>query len=134
MPFMQSEITEGWKKTLCQICIDCLVKEEASSTSSYLTASVKELDATIQPFRSSLTNPSLSQPSTAKSSQGSLFVPVVEAEVGRPTQEGNSSLHFKEDSEEGMEDAPSKCKLSLEQVDGLLKAIYATLGLEEERK
>lgn len=33
-----------------------------------------------------------------------------------------------------MENAPSKYKLSLEQVDGLLRAIYATLGLEEGAK
>lgn len=134
-PSCKSKLPEGWKKTLCQACIDLLVKEDASSACSDLIASVKkELDATIQSFRSSLANPSLSQPTTSQSSQGSLIVPVMETEAS-PTPEGHSPSQS-EDSDEGEEgeNLPSRFKLSLEQVDGLLKAIYTTLGLEEERK
>lgn len=136
-PSCKIKLNEGWKKALCQACIDSLVREETTSACSDLIASAKkELDATIQSFRSSLTYPSASQPTTSQSSQGSLLVPAVEAEMGPLNREGLSPSHSNESNEDSdeLENMSSKYKLSLDQVDGLLKAIYATLGLEEEHK
>lgn len=136
-PSCKAKLLEGWKKTLCQICIDSLVKEEASSACSDIIASVKkELDATIQAFRSSLVTPALSQATTSDPSQDSHLTPTVEAEAGPTTQKGHSPSYSGEEEEEEEEeaDAPSRYKLSLEQVDSLLKAIYATLGMEEEKR
>ena len=65
------------------------------------------------------------------------MVPSVETE-GPPTQGHHYPSYSKEDSEEeeeeGAQSRPTKYKLSLEQVDGLLRAVYITLGLEEDKK
>ena len=60
----------------------------------------------------------------------------MEADESPLNQEGPSPSHSQESDEEEdeLENISSKYKLSLEQVDGLLKAIHETLGLEEERK
>lgn len=86
----------------------------------FIASVTKELDATISSFCFSLANPSLSQASTSESLQGSQLIPVVEAQVVPPTQEGRfpsySPSHSKEEEEEGVGGAPSKYKLSLKQV------------------
>ncbi|XP_073476117.1 lamina-associated polypeptide 2, isoforms alpha/zeta-like [Aquarana catesbeiana] len=130
---------ENWKKVLCSTCITSLVKEESASVCDDLVASVKkELYATIQTFRDSLVNPAASQPSTSEASQGSISFPMVEALPEGPSirEEQSPTPSVKDSEEEGEEAevAPSKFKLSLEEVDGLLKAIHVTLGLSEEKK
>lgn len=95
----------------------------------------KELFATIKTFRDSLVSPSASQPSTFESSQVPSLVPenLSEDPSARqsPAPPGEGS---EEEKGNRAEVAPSKFKLSLEEVDGLLGAIRVTLGLSEEKE
>lgn len=123
---------KNWKNALCSTCIASLVKEESASVCDDLVASVKkELYATIQSFRDSLVNPAASQPSTSESSQVSLSVPenLSEGPSTRSQSPAPSNDGSEEEEGEGAEAAPSNFKLSLEEVDGLLRAIHVTLGL-----
>ncbi|PIO16382.1 hypothetical protein AB205_0165150, partial [Aquarana catesbeiana] len=133
-PSCRAKMGENWKKILCSTCITSLVKEESASVCDDLVASVKkELYATIQTFRDSLVNPAASQPSTSEASQGSISFTMVEALPEGPSirEEQSPTPSVKDSEEEGEEAevAPSKFKLYLEEVAGLLKAIHVTLGL-----
>ena len=125
---------ESWKKPWCKACIAALVQKESASVREELMASVKdELLATFQTMRESLAPVTISQPSTSQSSQETGWAPRPSDNEG--SRESQPQAPSSEDSENEEEiESPSKFKLSLEDVDGLLRAIYATLGLSEEKR
>ena len=124
-------------KPLCKACIADLVKEESSQQNNEFISSFKELTDTLSSVRSLLsrtpqvlsdsqqTGGTSSQPSTSKSAVSS-----------DSEDEGESALCSIRDSEEEEKEevaSSSRYKLSLEEVDELLKAIYTTLEIAEEK-
>ena len=126
---------EDWKKPWCKACIAAVVQEESASIREELVSSVKnELLASFQSVRGSLASTPSTQPSTSQSSQEVVVLssgPSVFEEVSLGQPQDPSSGESETEEETG---SPAKFKLSLEEVDNLLIAIYATLGLGEEKK
>ena len=103
-----------------------------------ISSAKKELLSTFQSLRESLVPPTTPLASTSQSSQDSVSVPeLILGTVDAGPGEGGSQVPDSEDSEESEGESvghPSKFKLSLEEVDGLIRAIHLTLGLSEEKR
>lgn len=119
---------------MCRTCVAELVVEETSQECTDLFSSVRELTNSLSLVRSLLVKSLASQagpkqpPSTPRPSTSRA---VVSTDSG---DEGTNTLPSLKDSDEEEEDSwASRYKLSLEEVDDLLKVIYMTLEIQEER-
>lgn len=122
---------------MCRACIAKLVKDDPTVSSQKMLTSVRdELKSTISSFKTLVEKMQAPvQPSTPAQAPPSLNDPVgLEEEVssshssgGEQEGSGSGEEHKGNDSHDS-----SNCKLSLEDVDNLLKAVYTTLEIEEE--
>ena len=147
-PSCRTSLRETWDKVLCRHCIEDLVKEKDAERGSELAATVKELSSTFQSFKDLFAGFQLPQSSPSPAQQaippslmalpsGSRENPGDLREDVEEEQDSAASDSQKESEGEGKEGKSSRnsrYKLSLEEVDDLLGAIHATLGISEEKK
>ena len=130
-PVCKEKLSESWKKTLCADCAKDVLRENSSGSGDLISTLKKELRSTFQAFRSTL-----EQSRPREEASGSQDPPRAKKTLSNPVVQDSSQVippgsgsEFEEEAE-----SASKYKLSLEEVAGLLKVVYATLGIQEERK
>ena len=122
---------------MCRSCIRNLVEEETSQQYKDLYSSVQEMASSLSSVKDILAQ----GPANQGEPQQPPPIPKVPASRqtdGDSGDEGTStltSLRGSDEEEQEEEDSSksSKFKLSLEEVDDLLKAIYTTLDIQEEK-
>ena len=125
----------SWLKPLCRTCIAEVVKEEASTSApsgqpkESLSSFRKELENTFSSFRSFLEKRPVSQ-SAPRASTSSHGWEVSESEDEEPKNLSGSEA---EEGDEDKDPTPSRYRLSLEEVDDLLKTIHTTLNIKEDK-
>ena len=145
-PSCKVTLRESWKKAICSDCIDKLVQEHTAEQSD-LASSVKELSNTFGSFKTFFENFQIPQLQSAPPVQATTLVPGVRPSTSagpsrvpseeleeEPDSAVSGSQESEEEAREGDSRKPSRYKLSLEDVDHLLEAIYATLGIQTEKK
>ena len=119
---------------MCKSCIKDLVEEETSQQYKVLFSSVQELASSLNSVKSMLVQTPAVQaepqhlPPSPKASTS-------RSEVVDSGDEGTSTLRSLRDSDEEEEEGEyrnSRYKVSLDEVDDLLEAIYTTLDIQEE--
>ncbi|XP_077319390.1 uncharacterized protein LOC143941218 isoform X2 [Lithobates pipiens] len=135
-PSCKTPLRDSWQKAMCRNCIRELMEEETSQQYKDLFSSVKELTNSLSSVRSILVQnpPAQTEPQNLPPSPRASSSRQVETEESG--DEGGSTLISFRDSEEEEEEEDSrgsKFKLSLEEVDDILKAIYTTLKIQEEK-
>ena len=144
-------LPETWTKVLCRDCIQSLVRENELEQESGLAASVKELSSTFSSFKSlferlqPLAVPTLV--TTQPQAQGPApVIPIAAAmadvSAGPSQEEQVPPDSATSDSQEGSDGEdqdgesrkPSRYKLSLDEVEDLLGAVYTTLGIQTDKK
>ncbi|PIO24691.1 hypothetical protein AB205_0000360, partial [Aquarana catesbeiana] len=151
----RATLGEAWKKVLCKGCIDALVNERASEQETGLAASVKELSSTFQSFKTLFEG--LQLPATPSPASQSTTPPLAQGfassqpratasaeETAGPSreearEEPDSATSSSQDESEGENwdgesRRPSRYKLSLDEVEDILGAVYTTLGIQVDKK
>ena len=131
-PSCKNPLRDSWPKPLCRSCIADLVREESTQECKDLLSSVrKELAETLGTVRSLVEKKGQSS-SQEQSSQSSL-PPSTSRPVESESEDERGSVPPSTVYSEDEEARSSRYKLSLEEVDELLKAIYTTLEIQEGR-
>ena len=135
-----NKLSSTWGKAVCRTCIDGLVKDDPVTSCQKMLTSVRdELASTFGSFRELIDKMQVPQQGTSSKRKASVVsTPQVSVESEDSEAEAKSTHSSQEDS--GSDTEPkdrvsskgSRFKLSLEDVDNLLKAIYTTLEMEEE--
>ena len=140
-PQCKATLRDSWKKAICSDCINQLVQEH-NSEHTELASSVKELANTFDSFKTFFegfqqlqsASPSITTAVQIPSNRaGPSNTPTEEADE-EPDNAVSGSQESDEEAQEGDSRKPSRYKLSLEDVDHLLGAIYTTLGISTEKK
>lgn len=138
-PSCKGLLRDSWPKVLCKSCITDIVKEEtapaspAAQQSELLSSFRKELADTFESFRSYLDRRPTAHSSVVPHSQSS--VSASRGGSDSEEEESNILLNSEEEAEEVNEASSpsSRYKLSLEEVDDLLRTIHTTLNITEDK-
>lgn len=132
-----NKLSSSWSKAVCRTCIEGLVKDDPVASCQKMLTSVRdELASTFSSFRTLIDK--LQTPAESPSSLKASVSTPQQAESEDSEAEVRSTRSSLEES--GSDTEPrdrestrgSRFKLSVEDVDDLLKAIYTTLELKEE--
>lgn len=120
---------------MCRTCIADLVEEETLQQCKDLFSSVRELMDTLSSVRSSLVKNPAAQTDSQQSTLSSPLPSTSKAVEVSDSEDASTLIPLMDSDKEGEEAdlRTSRYKPSLEEVDDLLKAIYMTLGIQEEK-
>ena len=140
----KATLRDSWRKAICSDCINQLVQEQNRTENKQLASSVKELSNSFESLKTLFEGFQIPQPQSASPSTSTVTrIPSTcagpsitprEEEEEEPDNAVSGSQESEGEAQEGDSRKPSRYKLSLEDVDHLLGAIYTTLGIPTDKK